>query len=194
MRKLSLALVMAAGLLFSIGSGAQAAVVTDNAGTLDATHPFASYGYDPVNHPDFHLDNSGHGQFRIDFALGSPSGATASSLTATAVLGTALKDFTFGLYDSANHLLKQVDQNTAISPDGHTTVSAINFANLLQTGSYYLMLVVTAGNSGQVINGNIAIAAVPVPAALPMFGLVLAGLMAMQMRRRKQSSNMGPMA
>ena len=194
MRKLSLALVIAAGLLFSIGSAANAATVTDNAGTLDSAHPFASYGYNATTNPDFHLDNSGQGQFRINFALGNPVNTTASSLTATAVVGTALKDFTFGLYDSSNNLLKQVDQNTASTPDGHTTFSSLTFSNFLKAGSYYLLLIVTAGNSGQIINGNIAVAAVPLPAALPMFGAVLAGLMMVQMRRRDKSSRPGRIA
>jgi len=193
MRKLSLALALAAGLFLS-GGHAFASVVTENVGTLDAQNPSASYGHNAVTDPNFKLDGSGQGQFRVNFTLGGASSRTATSLTASATFGTALKSFTFGLYDSANHLLAQVDQTTATSPDGHTTFSAIDFANLLKAGSYYLKLIVTAGNPGQFINGNIAIAAVPVPAALPMFGLVLAGLMIVQFRRRAKSADEMPIA
>jgi len=188
MRKLGLAIAMAVGLLFA-GSAAQAAVVTEDIGTLDAGHPFGSFGYNLITSPNFKLDNSGQGTFKVTFALGNISTDTAASLTATAVQGTALKSFTFGLYDSANALLAQVDQTSAFHPgNGSTTFSFLDFANLLKEGSYYLLLTVTAGNAGQHINGNINVAAVPIPAALPMFGLVLLGLAAFQMRRRQNFS------
>ena len=186
MRKLGLAIAMAVGLLFA-GSAAQAAVVTENIGTLDTANPFASFGFNKTNQPDFRLDSSGQGTFHVDFTLGNISNKTATSLTASAVSGVALKTFTFGLFDSTNTLLEQVDQTTA-TQGGSTTFSFLDFANMLKTGSYYLLLTVTAGNPGQVINGNIAIAAVPIPAALPMFGLVLLGLGAFQMRRRHSLS------
>lgn len=192
MRKLSLALTLAAGLLFS-SSSAFAALVTEDVGTLTKLNPSASYGYAVTTDPNFKLDGSGQGQFRVDFSLGDGSGHTGTSLTAAAVIGTALKTFTFGLYDSANNLLKQVDQ-TSVFQVGSTTFSAIDYANFLGTGAYYLKLIVTAGNPNQFINGNITIAAVPLPAALPMFGLVLAGLTIVQMRRRAKSGTLFPMA
>lgn len=186
MRKLGLAIVAVAGLLFSLGSAAQAAIVTEDIGTLDTAHPSASYGYNPVTQPDFKLDGSGQGTFKVNFALGNDSLNTATSITASAAMGIGLKDFTFGLYDSTNTLLKQVDQSSAIYTGSGTTFSFIDFANLLKTGTYYLLLTVTAGNAGQIINGNINVAAVPVPASLPMFGAALVGLMIIQMRRRRQ--------
>jgi len=185
MRKIIFAVLAVAGLLFGLGSAAQAAIVTENIGTLDAGRTSASYGYDPVTQPDFHLDSSGQGTFKVNFALGNVATSTATSITASAAFGTALKTFTFGLYDSANNLLKQVDQSSAIFTGSGTTFSFIDFANLLKTGSYYLLLTVTAGNSGQIINGNINVAAVPLPASLPMFGAALVGLMIMQVRRRR---------
>ena len=126
------------------------------------------------------------GTFKVNFALGNDSLNTATSITASAAMGIGLKDFTFGLYDSTNTLLKQVDQSSAIYTGSGTTFSFIDFANLLKTGTYYLLLTVTAGNAGQIINGNINVAAVPVPASLPMFGAALVGLMIIQMRRRRQ--------
>src|SRR5215813_9647487 len=111
MRKIIFAVLAMAGLLFGLGGAAQAAIVTENIGTLDAGHPAASYGFDPVTQPDFRLDGSGKGTFKVDFALGNASTSTSTSITASAAFGTALKTFTFGLYDSANNLLKQVDQS-----------------------------------------------------------------------------------
>lgn len=186
MRKLGLAIAMAVGLFFA-GSAAEAAVVTENIGTLDSANPFASFGFDKTNEPDFKLDSSGQGTFKVDFTLGNIANKTATSITASAVAGTALKTFTFGLYDSANSLLGEVNQSTA-TQGGSTTFSFLDFAHMLKEGSYYLLLTVTAGNPGQVINGNINVAAVPIPAALPMFGLVLLGLAAFQMRRRHSLS------
>lgn len=185
MRKIIFAVLAVAGLLFGLGSAAQAAIVTENIGTLDAAHTSASYGYNPVTQPDFRLDSNGQGTFKVDFTLGNVATHTSTSITASAAFGTALKNFTFGLYDSANNLLKQVDQSSAIYTGSGTTFSFIDFANLLKTGTYYLLLTVTSGNSGQIINGNINVAAVPVPASLPMFGAALVGLMIMQVRRRR---------
>lgn len=189
MRKLGLAIAMTMGLLFA-GGAAEAAVVTENIGTLDSSNTFASFGYNKITAPDFRLDSAGQGTFKVNFSLGNIATDTATSLTASAVKGSALKTFTFGLYDSSsNTLLDQVDQSTAFHPgNGSTTFSFLDFANMLKEGSYYLLLTVTAGNAGQVINGNINIAAVPIPAALPMFGLVLLGLGALQMRRRQNLS------
>jgi hypothetical protein len=187
MRKLGIAMAMATGLLLSLGSGAHAAVVTENIGTLDAGHPSASYGFDPVTAPNFHLDGAGQGTFQVDFSLGNMSTNTATSITASAAGSTALKDFTFGLYDSSNTLLKQVDQSSAVYTSSGTTFSFLGLANLLTTGSYHLLLAVASGNANQLINGNISIAAVPIPASLPMFGAALIGLMIIQMRRRQRT-------
>jgi hypothetical protein len=186
MRKFSLAIAALAGLFFGLAGTAGAATVTEDIGTLSASRTSAAYGYDAVTQPDFHLDGSGQGTFRVNFALGTDASKTATSITASAAFGTALKDFTFGLYNSANTLLKQVDQSTATYTSLGTTFSFIDFANLLKTGSYYLLLNVTAGNAGQLINGNISIAAVPIPATLPMFGAALVGLTILQLRRRRR--------
>lgn len=185
MRKLIFVTAIAAGLLFSTGGALQAAVVTEDIGPLSDANPAAAYGYDPITHPDFRLDGTGQGTFRVNFDFSDPAQKTATSITASASVGVALKAFTFGLYNSTNTLLAQVDQNTAFSPNGSTTFSFLGYTNLLQTGSYYLLLAVTQGNAHQIINGNITIDPAPIPASLPMFGAALVGLMVFKMRRRQ---------
>ena len=81
MRKLSLALTLAAGLLFS-SSHAFAALVTEDVGTLTKLNPSASYGFAATTDPNFKLDGAGQGQFRVNFSLGDASGHTGTSLTA----------------------------------------------------------------------------------------------------------------
>jgi hypothetical protein len=187
MRKLIFVTTLAAGCFLGLLQTAQAAVVTEDIGNLGDAVPMASYGYNPVTAPDFRLDGSGQGTFRVNFQFVDPAIKTATSITASATGGVALKDFTFGLYNSANQLLSEVDQTTAHYANGSTTASFLSFATMLQTGSYYLLLAVTQGNAQQVINGNIAIEPAPIPASLPMFAAALAGLMIIQMRRRQHS-------
>ena len=184
MRKTNLSAVVIA-LCIGFSGVAHAAVVTEDIGTLGDANRSASYGYDPITAPDFKLDSAGTGTFKVDFNLVDPAIKTATAFTASATIGVALKDFTFGLYNASNTLLKQVDQTSAISPNGSTVFSYLDFANVLRTGGYYLLLTVTAGNAGQVINGNINIAPAPIPASLPMFGAALAGLLVVQLRNRK---------
>lgn len=55
---------------------------------------------------------------------------------------------------------------------------------ILGAGNYYLQFTGNAGsNAGY--GGNLSVAPVPVPAALPLFGAALAGLAALRYRRRR---------
>ncbi|HVJ42070.1 MAG TPA: hypothetical protein VM639_11250 [Dongiaceae bacterium] len=186
-RRLSFAAVMAAGVLFGLGQASQAATVTQDLGTLTAVSTSAAFGTEVSGQPNFTLDNAGNGTLHIDFSLGTAAKNLAASLTASSFGAVALKTFTFGLYDSANTLLTQVDQTTASYPNGATTFSFLDFANVLKKGAYYLLLDVTSGAPGQKISGNLQISAVPVPAALPMFGVALVGLAAFRFRRRNRA-------
>lgn len=183
-RRLGFALVIAAGALAGFGQASQAATVTQDLGTLTAVSSSAAFGTDIAGQPDFALDDAGQGTLHIDFSLGTAAKNLAASLTASSFGAVALKTFTFGLYDSSNALLKQVDQTTASYPNGATTFSFIDFADVLKKGAYYLLLDVTSGAPGQKVSGNLQISAVPVPAALPMFGVALLGLAVFRLRRR----------
>ena len=70
MQKFIFVTAIAVGLLFGTGGALQAAVVTEDIGTLNDANTAAAYGYDPINHPDFRLDDSGQGTFRVDFDFG----------------------------------------------------------------------------------------------------------------------------
>lgn len=183
MRKLGIALVMAVSVFLGLGRVSQAATVTQDLGTL--TGPTnAAFGTDLGGQPNFVLDGAGTGTLRVNFSIATAANNLAASLTASSVSLQALKTFTFGLYDSANTLLTQVDQSSAVYPNGATTFSFLDFANLLKSGAYYLLLTVTSGVAGQNVSGNLHISAVPLPAALPMFGVALLGLAGLRLRRR----------
>lgn len=187
MRKLGIALFMAVSVLLGFGQVTQAATVTQDLGTL--TGPTnAAFGTDLAGQPNFVLDSNGTGSLKVNFSLGSSSKNLAASLTASSFGLVALKTFTFGLYDSSNTLLNQVDQTTAVYPNGATTFSFLDFANVLKKGAYYLLLTVTSGAPGQNVSGNLHISAVPVPAALPMFGVALLGLAGFRLRRRNREA------
>jgi hypothetical protein len=183
MRKLGLALVMAVSVFLGLGQASRAATVTQDLGTL--TGPTnAAFGTDLAGQPNFVLDDNGTGTLRVNFSISAAANNLAASLTASSVGAIALKTFTFGLYDSGNNLLTQVDQTSAVYPNGATTFSFIDFANMLKSGAYYLLLTVTSGVAGQNVSGNLHISAVPLPAALPMFGVALLGMAAFRLRRR----------
>jgi len=181
MRKLGLALAFAVGLIMSVSGVAKAAVVQQNLGTLDAAHT-------TVDFASVKLDGAGKGQFVYNFSIGGGAVDTDGSITSSSTLGIqSLKTFTFGLYSGvfgSGTLIKQVTQADAfVTPSGSTSVD-LDWAHFLAAGNYYLFLDVTSGKKFANVSGNLTISPVPVPAALPMFGAVLAGLVAFQSRRR----------
>jgi len=185
MRKFGLALAFAVGLIMSVTGAANAATI-QNLGTLDSAHT-------TVDFASVKLDGAGKGQFVYNFTIAGGASETDGSITSSSTLGVqSLKTFTFSLYSGifggANTLLKTVTQADAfVTPSGSTSVD-LDFANFLAAGKYFLLLDVTSGKKFANVSGNLTIAPVPVPAALPMFGAVLVGLVAFQSRRRNRLS------
>jgi hypothetical protein len=183
MRKFGLALAFAVGLIMSVSGAAKAAVITQNLGTLNSANTSVDFTSEK-------LDGSGKGQFLYNFTIGGGAAEADGSVTSSSTLGVkSLKTFTFGLYSGvfgSGTLIKQVSEADAFySPSGGTSVD-LDFAHFLAAGSYYLFLDVTSGRKFANVSGNLTIAPVPVPAALPMFGAVLVGLVAFQSRRRNR--------
>jgi len=177
-----------AALLLLMGTGYANSAVVDNFGV----NPNSAAGFfsnDPNGGPNI------GGLFNdfYEFTLSGSSFFTVASATNSYPGGSSTTDFitnfaaavfqTVGIPGGGDDILKYGPAFAAIG----STSQALSGSGILGPGSYYLQI---AGNAGTTAGygGNFAVSAVPVPAALPLFGTALAGLAALKYRRRRRAT------
>jgi hypothetical protein len=114
------------------------------------------------------------------FARGGITGTFGIQQFAAAIFDTV-----DGIVDNGNDVLKFGPQAAVINPGGLS--QSLNGIGKLPGGDYYLRI---AGNAGTQAGygGNFSVSAVPIPAALPLFGTALGGLFYLKRRSRKHST------
>jgi hypothetical protein len=175
MRKLGLAVAFAIGLVMSFAGLAKADIILTSTNTTSDLAPLT-------------LNSQGKGSSTYDFTI---AGTSVSELTASFTSSStkkiqAITNFSLSLVSKVGDVVLQTITAPSFVDSSGTTYITLDFANFLKAGDYYLKLIVNAGRPGATVSGNVTISPVPVPAALPLFGTVLVGLMAFQARRRNR--------
>ncbi|KAF0110452.1 MAG: hypothetical protein FD149_2655 [Rhodospirillaceae bacterium] len=119
------------------------------------------------------------------FNLSQESNMLATSLTVSlSNVSRYIRDLTLSLFTGT------YDGNTSAAPLTSTTddtvisfgwsgfqFEGITYSGALTPGDYYLQTTGVVLEGSRTLSGNMEVAPVPLPAALPLFGIALAGLM-----------------
>ncbi len=182
MKKTLGTITVALGLLLGFGTVSSQASTIVNLGTLNATHDQVAYSGQ--------LSSAGTADYHYDFALGVGSTHTPVTLSAASATAVAMDNFSIGLFHGNGTSVVTQSYSKATTPgiytDGSVAGTLLNFSGLLAAGNYYLQLVVNAGKSGELFNGSIAIAPVPLPGALLLFATAWIPVTLLQIRHRRR--------
>ena len=186
-RLIGLTAGLAALLLSAMPSSA---VVVGDLG-INPTSSTGAFSTNPVLNPGAELPTGAFSQEWTFELVGGPAFITVASATNNFAGGAVdqITSFAAAIYRIVGDIgIVGGADELVLGPANAAVFSSSQFLELagtiLSAGNYYLQFTGDAGESAG-YGGTLSVAAVPVPAALPLFGAALAGLAALRYRRRR---------